>query len=112
MGVVGAEVNRFSIWQVNLSPTRGSEQAGFRPALVVSPDEMNRHLNTVIVAPMTTRIRAWPTRVAIQHAGKSGEVALDQLRTIDKARLSEAMGALNEGHRTRVLEILQEMFAA
>lgn len=81
--VTGA-VERFTVWHVNLNPTKGSEQAGSRPVLVISPAEMNQHLNTVIVAPMTTRKRGWPTRVTIHHQGKDGEVVLDQIRTLDK----------------------------
>ena len=108
MGMVAAM--RFSVWQVDLTPTRGSEQAGYRPAVVLSPDEMNRHLKTVIVAPLTTRIRSWPTRVGIKHAGKSGEVALDQIRAIDKTRLANTMGELDAAYHPAVLETLQEMF--
>ena len=104
-------ISRFSIWQVNLNPTRGSEQAGYRPAVVVSPDEMNRHLGTVIVAPLTTRIRSWPSRVGIRHSGRKGEVALDQIRSMHKARLAKAMGSLDGTYHAAVLETLQEMFA-
>ena len=108
MGMVA--VMRFSVWQVDLTPTRGSEQAGYRPAVVISPDEMNRHLKTVIVAPLTTRIRSWPTRVGIKHADKTGEVALDQIRAIDKTRLGNTMGELDSAYHPAVLETLQEMF--
>ena len=78
---------RFSVWMVNLNPTKGSEQAGCRPVLVISPTEMNQHLNTVLVAPMTTALRGWPTRITVHHENKQGEVALDQIRTLDKVRL-------------------------
>ena len=109
MGVVG--VPRFSIWRVDLNPTQGSEQAGHRPVLVVSPDEMNASLNTVVVVPLTTRLRRWPTRVRVDHDSKTGEVALDQLRAIDKSRLGRRLGRLGASPRARVLTVLAEMFA-
>ena len=104
-------IKRFSVWKVNLNPTKGSEPAGYRPVLVVSPDQMNDKLKTVIVAPLTTRLRAWPTRVPINHDNKTGEVALDQLRTIDKARLGQTMGALDSTHHNQVLSVLADIFA-
>ena len=102
---------RFSVWGVDLNPTRGSEQAGFRPVLVVSPDEMNNNLNTVIVAPMTTRQRGWPSRVSVRHDKKMGEVALDQLRTLDQARLTHPMGQLKAKYHSDVLAVLLEIFS-
>jgi mRNA interferase MazF len=105
------EFPRFSVWGVHLNPTRGSEQAGYRPVLVISPDEINRHLGTVIVAPMTTRLRKWPSRVRIRHNGKTGEVALDQLRAVDKSRLVRSMGNLHGRYRGQVLDVLGDMFA-
>jgi len=107
--VVG--VSRFSVWRVDLNPTQGSEQAGQRPVLVVSPDEMNTNLNTVIVAPLTTRLRRWPTRVRVDHEARSGEVALDQLRAIDKSRLGRSLGTLDPIHHAPVLSVLAAMFA-
>lgn len=104
-------IKRFSVWNVNLNPTKGSEQAGLRPVLVVSPDQMNHQLKTVIVAPMTTRLRGWPTRVPISHENKRGEVALDQLGTIDKVRLGRAMGDLDSTHHGQVLSVLADIFA-
>jgi mRNA interferase MazF len=102
---------RFSVWGVDLNPASGSEQAGFRPVLVVSPDEMNSNLNTVIVAPMTTRLRGWPSRVKVRHESKTGEVALDQLRTVDQARLARPMGQLHGRYHPRVLAVLADIFA-
>lgn len=81
------EVKRFEVYLVNLDPTVGSEIQKTRPCVVVSPDEMNRHIRTVIVAPMTTTHRQYPTRVACCFRGKDGQVVLDQLRTVDKERL-------------------------
>lgn len=106
-----AEIARFSVWGVNLNPARGSEQAGYRPVVVVSPDAMNANLNTVIVAPLTTRLRGWPTRVRVDHADRSGEVALDQLRTIDKSRLGRPLGSLGAAFREPVMAVLAGMFA-
>lgn len=104
-------VRRFSVWRVNLNPAKGSEQAGSRPVLVVSPNPMNDRLKTVIVAPMTTRLRGWPTRVPVNHDSKMGEVALDQLRTIDQSRLGRSMGDLSATYHEQVLSVLAEIFA-
>jgi mRNA interferase MazF len=76
-------VSRFEVYLVRLDPTHGSEVRKTRPCLVISPDEMNRHLRTVIVAPMTTQGRAYPSRVSVRFSGSSGQVVLDQIRTID-----------------------------
>ena len=92
------KISRFSIWGVDLDPTKGSEQAGYRPVLIISPNVMNNHLRTVIVAPMTTTVRGWPTRVQVTHDGKTGEVALDQIRSIDKKRLGKSMGTPGQSH--------------
>ena len=105
------KAERFSIWAVDLDPTKGSEQAGYRPVVVVSPNVMNQHLRTVIVAPMTTVIRGWPTRIQISHDNKTGEVALDQIRTIDKTRLGKAMGALDSEFHSQVLDTLADIFS-
>ena len=102
---------RFDVFLVNLDPTVGSEIQKTRPCTVVSPDESNRHIATVIIAPMTTRGAAYPTRVACKFKGKSGQIVLDQLRTVDKARLVKKLGRLSEAEQTRVLAVLQEMFA-
>jgi mRNA interferase MazF len=104
-------VKRFEVYLVNLDPTVGSEIKKTRPCLVVSPDEMNRHINTVIVAPMTTKGREYPTRVACRFQGKNGQVVLDQLRTVDKTRLVRLIGRISPGTRKSVLEVLAEMFA-
>jgi mRNA interferase MazF len=104
-------IKRFSIWLVSLDPVAGSEQAGTRPVLVISPDVMNSQLNTVIAAPMTAKARGWPSRVAIHHAGKYGEVALDQIRTIDKTRLVKPMGELEQLYHAPVFTTLAEIFS-
>lgn len=104
-------VERFEVYLVNVGPTLGSEVQKTRPCLVVSPDEMNRHIGTVIVAPMSTRGRAYPTRVPCRFQKKSGQVVLDQIRTIDKQRLVRRLGKLDRRSASSVLEVLAEMFA-
>ena len=104
-------VSRFEVYLVRLDPTQGHEIRKTRPALIISPDEMNHHIETVIVAPMTTKGRPYPTRVPVKFQGKSGQVVLDQLRTVDKSRLVKRLGRLNQTTTTRVLALLAEMFA-
>ena len=103
-------VQRFDVWLVTLDPTVGSEIRKTRPALVVSPDEMNAHIATVIIAPMTTKGRSYPTRVPCTFQGKSGKVVLDQLRTVDKARLVKRLGRLDAAVCKAVLDTLAELF--
>lgn len=105
------EVSRFEVYLVNLDPTVGSEIRKKRPCAVISPDEMNQHIRTVIVAPMTTKGQAYPTRVECRFRGKSGQVVLDQIRTVDKARLVKRLGRLDRRTAERVLSVLGEMFA-
>ena len=108
MGVV---IRRWAVYLVNLDPTVGSEIKKTRPCLVVSPDEMNRYIRTVIVAPLTTRGRGYPTRVACSLEGKDGEIVLDQIRTVDKTRLVKKLGSIDSKTRDKVLAALGEMFA-
>ena len=105
------EVRRFDVFLVNLDPTIGREIEKTRPCLVVSPDEMNRFISTVIVAPMTTRGRSYPTRVPCKFEGREGLVVLDQLRTVDRARLVKKLGRLDRKTSFVVLDVLAEMFA-
>jgi len=102
---------RFAVYLVALDPSVGSEMQKTRPALVVSPDEMNVSIATVIIAPMTTRGRAYPTRVPCEFQGKSGEIALDQIRVVDKARLVRSLGTIDAATRQTVLDTLAAMFA-
>jgi mRNA interferase MazF len=104
-------VNRFDVHLVNLDPTVGSEIKKTRPCLVISPNEMNRHIRTAIVAPMTTKGAAYPTRVACRFKGKQGQVVLDQIRTVDRVRLVKKLGRLDRRTGAKVLDVLQEMFA-
>ncbi len=102
---------RGAVYWVDLDPTRGSEIRKTRPCVVVSPDELNAHLNTVIVAPVTSGGQPYPWRVECRVQRKSGRVALDQLRTVDRERLVGYMGPLPEQTLTLVLETLTEFFA-
>lgn len=102
---------RFEVFLVNLDPTIGREIKKTRPCLVISPDEMNRQIGTVIVAPMTTKGRGYPSRVACRFQGKDGEVVLDQIRAVDKARLVKRLGTISASVQKQTLEILAEMFA-
>jgi len=104
-------INRFQVYLVSLDPTVGSEIKKTRPCVVVSPNEMNHRIRTVIVAPMTTRGRAYPTRVACRFGGKSGQIVLDQLRTVDAARLVRKLGRLDRRAAGAVLQVLGDMFA-
>jgi mRNA interferase MazF len=104
-------VSRSEVYLVNLDPTRGSEIKKTRPCLVVSPDEMNQHIRTVIVAPLTTGGRPYPTRVPCHFAGQEGQVVLDQLRTVDRSRLVKLLGRIEQETMAAVLTILGEMFA-
>jgi mRNA interferase MazF len=108
MGVVAA---RFEIFLVALDPTVGYEIQKTRPCVVVSPDEMNQNVRTVIVAPMTTKGRPYPFRVACRLRGKNGQVVLDQLRTVDRTRLLKRLGKLDREAAASVLAVLAEMFA-
>ena len=105
------EVKRFDILWVSLDPTVGSEIQKSRPAVVVSPNEMNKALKTIIVAPITSTMKQYPTRVDIELQGKTGQVALDQIRTIDKQRIKRKIEVLEEKYSENVLELLQVMFA-
>ncbi|MCK4304419.1 MAG: type II toxin-antitoxin system PemK/MazF family toxin [Candidatus Eisenbacteria sp.] len=108
---MGMGINRFEVYLVNLDPTLGSEIKKTRPCMVVSPNEMNRHIRTVIVAPMTTKGRPYPSRVSCRFQGKEGQIVLDQLRTLDKARLVRQLGRISRNTAHKALELLQEMFA-
>ena len=104
-------VVRGEIWRVNLDPTIGSEIKKSRPCVVISPPEMHDHLRTVIVAPMTTKSRPAPFRIAVTHQGQRGLILLDQIRTVDKARLVKKMGVVSAKTLAATLATLQEVFA-
>lgn len=104
-------IGRFEVYLVKLDPTVGSEIQKTRPCVILSPDEMNRHLRTVIVAPMTTKGRAYPTRITCRFRGKPGQIALDQLRTVDTVRFVRRLGVLDKSAQAALLQTLGEMFA-
>jgi len=105
------KVNRFAVYLVNLDPTVGSEIQKQRPCVVISPDEINHNIATVIVAPMTSQSRNYPTRIACLFQSKKGQIVLDQIRTVDKARLVQRLGKIKPNEQKLVLAALAEMFA-
>ena len=105
------EVRRGQVYLVTLNPGRGREIRKTRPCVVVSPDELNDHMGTFIVAPLTTGSHGYPFRVPCRFQGKSGHVVLDQIRTVDRARLARHLGRLSAGALRKSLEVLSEMFA-
>ena len=111
MAVVSRPPQRDEVWLVTLDPTQGIEIQKTRPCLVVSPDEMNQHLQTVIVAPMTTVTRPYPTRVGVRFQGKRGQVAVDQLRAVDRQRLVRKLGTVSASTAQAVSATLLEMFS-
>jgi mRNA interferase MazF len=103
-------INRFEVHLVALDPTIGSEIKKTRPCLVVSPDEINHNIRTVIVAPMTTRGQSYPTRVPCRFQRRNGQVVLDQIRSVDRSRLVKKLGRIDANTATAVLDVLREMF--
>lgn len=103
------EIVQYAIVLVNLDPALGSEIQKTRPCVVVSPNEMNKHLNTIIIAPMTSSLKEYPTRVAVNHNSKKGIIALDQIRTVDKKRILKVLGKLNKTEIQSTKEVLKEM---
>ena len=108
--MVGDSPRLDEVWLVSLDPAQGAEMQKTRPCLVVSPDESNRHLRTVIIAPITTVARPYPTRVALTFQGKQGQVALDQLRALDRQRLVRKLGRISPKTAGVVSTVLVEMF--
>ena len=108
---IGGGVSRGDVFLVDLNPARGGEIRKTRPCVVVSPDELNAHLRTFIVAPLTTGGHPYPFRVSCRFQGKLGRVVLDQIRTVDRERLVKHLGRLAPGTLGRALGVLQEMFA-
>ncbi|MGI0493786.1 type II toxin-antitoxin system PemK/MazF family toxin [Alkalinema pantanalense CENA528] len=104
-------VKRFDVFLVNLDPTVGREIQKTQPCVVISPDEMNRYIATVIIAPMTTQGNSYPTRIPCQFQGKNWQVVLDQIRTVDKNRLVKKLGRISQDEQKMLLATLAEMFA-
>lgn len=105
------DTNRFDILLVSFDPSQGYEIKKTRPCVIVSPNEMNKYIKTIIVAPMTSRIKNYPTRIPVVFESKEGTIALDQIRTIDKSRIIRKLGTLDTKTATLVLEILGKMFS-
>ena len=104
-------VRRFDVFLIHLDPATGAEMKRTHPGIVISPDEMNRYIATVIIAPMTMKGTAYPTRVACKFQGKQGQVVLDQIRTVDKTRLAKKLGRIDTKTQSDVLRVLREMFS-
>lgn len=104
-------VKRFEVYLINLDPTLGVEIQKTRPCLIISPDEMNRHLATVLIAPLTTTIRSYPSRVLCHFDGREGQIVLDQIRVADKSRLLKRLGQIDKKTQTDVLQVLATLFA-
>jgi len=104
-------MNRFEVYLINLDSTIGSEITKTRPCLIISPDEMNAYISTVIVAPTTSRIRNYPSRITCNFRGTKGQIVLDQIHTVDKARLIKKLGVIDNQSQYEVIQILQEMFS-
>ena len=104
------ELEQYSIVLVNLDPTIGSEIKKTRPCVIISPNEMNKYLNTIIIAPMTTNKKEYPTRVPVKSDGKDGMIAIDQIRTIDRQRIIKVLGALSSAENKKLKAVIKETF--
>lgn len=102
---------RYEVYLVNLDPTIGSEIKKTRPCVIISPNEMNNNIFTIIIAPLTSTVRKYPTRVNCQVQGKHGQIVLDQIRTVDKKRLIKKIDVLNRATQIKMHKVLAEMFA-
>ena len=104
------DLTQYQIVLVNLDPTIGSEIKKTRPCVIISPDEMNRHLNTLVIAPMTSQSKNYPTRIKVKHNNKIGWIVLDQIRTIDKQRVVKYLGILTNKEIEKIKLIIRETF--
>ena len=104
------ELIQYQIVLVNLDPTVGSEIKKTRPCVIVSPNEMNKFLNTIVVAPMTSTSKAYPTRIAVNHNQQNGWVVIDQIRTVDRQRIIKVLGDLSEKEIAKVKDVIKETF--
>ena len=104
------DLNQYQIVLVNLDPTIGSEIRKTRPCVVISPDEMNKYLRTIVVAPMTTKLKKYPTRVEVNHDKKLGCIVIDQIRTIDKQRIIKILGKLSKFEIKQVKSTIRETY--
>ena len=104
------ELTQYTIVLVNLDPTMGSEIEKTRPCVIVSPNEINKYLNTIVIAPMTTNLKQYPTRVLVKHNNKKGMIAIDQIRTIDKVRIVKKFNQLTQSEIQRCKDVIRETF--
>ena len=104
------DLKQYSIVLVNLDPTIGSEIKKTRPCVIVSPNEMNKYLNTIVLAPMTTNLKKYPTRVSVKHNGRKGMIAIDQIRTVDKIRIIRVFEGLTKSEIEKCKEVIKETF--
>jgi mRNA interferase MazF len=102
-------IHQYEVYLINLDPTIGSEIKKSRPCIIISPDEMNKFIGTVIIAPMTTKSKSYPTRVELTFQGKKGFIVLDQIRTVDKSRLIKKLGSTDVKTIQKIKKIIQEM---
>ncbi len=108
---MGMVINRFDVYLVNFDPTRGHEIKKTRPCVIISPNEINHNISTVIVAPMTTKGNKYPTRIPCTFQNKTGQIVIDQIRTIDKLRLIKKLGTISSVVQKKILHTLKELFA-
>ncbi len=106
---MGMVIRQYEVYLINLDPAKGHEIQKTRPCLVISPDEMNNNIRTVIIAPMTTKSHAYPTRIPVRFDKKSGWIVVDQIRTVDKARLVKKLGKISNKEIAAVKDILRQM---
>ncbi|WP_349351874.1 MULTISPECIES: type II toxin-antitoxin system PemK/MazF family toxin [unclassified Flagellimonas] len=104
------ELKQYAVVLVNLDPTIGSEIKKTRPCVIISPNEMNKYLNTIVLAPMTTNLKKYPTRVAVKHNEKKGMIAIDQIRTVDKIRIFKVFETLSKSEIEKCKEVIKETF--
>lgn len=104
------ELEQYTIVLVNLDPTIGSEIKKTRPCVIISPNEMNKYLNTLVLAPMTTNLKKYPTRVAVNHNSNKGMIALDQIRTVDKSRIIKVFEKLTDNEINRCKDVIKETY--
>ncbi len=102
-------VKQYEVYLLNLDPTIGSEMKKTRPCVILSPDEMNNYLNNVIIAPMTSTVKGYPTRVKIEFEGKEGEIVLDQIKTVDKSRIVKKLGKVEKSAVKNIKRVIKEM---
>ncbi len=104
------DIKQYAIVLINLDPTIGSEIKKTRPCVIISPNEMNKYLNTIVLAPMTTSLKKYPTRVSVNHNGKKGMIAIDQIRTVDKTRIIRIFENLTNSEIEKCKAVIKETF--